>query len=111
MSAEESADLARAEFDNVLCQQLRDRWVSHGNVLTTPDGKRYDVSGWIAGDWEYSLAFTGRHDSYYFARLDAVAMVDPARRVTCELRIAGPDAVWVDREERVMDTGVGEMST
>jgi hypothetical protein len=104
-------DGARAEFDNVLSQQLRDCWVSHGSVLTTPDGKRYDVSGWIAGEWEYSLAFIGRHDSFYFARLDAVAMTEPPQRVTCALRISGPDAVWVDREEPVMSSGGAERST
>lgn len=103
--------LARAEFDNVLSQQLRDRWVSHGNVLATPDGKRYDVSGWIAGEWEYSLAFTGQHDSFYFARLDAVTLAEPRQRVTCELRIAGPGEVWVDREEPVTAAGGEERST
>ena len=95
-------DDARAEFDNVLSQRLRDRWASHGGVLTTPDGKRYDVRGWLAGEWECALEYTGRHDSFYFARLDAVALTVPPRRVTCELRIAGPDAVWVDREEPAM---------
>jgi hypothetical protein len=104
-------DGARAEFDNVLSQQLRDCWASRGNVLTTPDGRRYDVSGWIAGEWEYALAFTGRHDSFYFARMDAVTMTEPPQRVTCELRIAGPDAVWVDREEPVMAAGSEERST
>jgi hypothetical protein len=104
-------DGARAEFDNVLSQQLRDRWVSHGNVLTTPDGMRFDVSGWVAGEWEYSLAFAGRHDSFYFARLDAVALAELPQRVTCELRIVDPDTVWVDREEPVMDAGGTERST
>lgn len=102
-------DRARSEFDNVLSQQLRDAWALHGKVLTTPDGKRYDVSGWIDGHWPYALRFAGRHDSYYFATLDAVTLGDLPKRVNCELRIAAPDTVWVDRETSSTDAmGGGE---
>jgi hypothetical protein len=87
------------EFNNVISQQLRDVWAGRDRRLVDVSGKEYDVSGWINGDYDCELRFTGHDGAFYYARLGATKVGDGEEPVTCLLRIQDPQTVWVESEE------------
>ena len=101
----------RAHFDDVLTQQLRERWAGNGNKLVD-SGKEYDVSAWVNGEYGGELEFVSHDGAVYFATVtagidgagttDADGDGDEPRQVRCHLRIQDADSVTVESEETLL---------